>query len=302
MKSRSFMVSLVFLLLASATLNAYLWLRSSNPESTRAAQQSREPSGPSITPEKVIASKQVFSAPSGPSATSRDSASAQSCDSRLSEVRAELERARRLIDLYLPPKARFDTGSPDLRAEDRLRPELQRIFDADGGTHWTVECRSLVCRLHLISAMGGERDWSAKLQADDSIRRMGTSSSFQAGAPTSDPITGEALFEDEAYVRLGPEHEDMRSGLEIGRQLVERFRSSDALRACTNGFQITGTLDARIVVEEAGRFSYRFGGTLGTTPAGRCIAERLQEMASAVALPEVTQGGVVFATFRSPPN
>jgi hypothetical protein len=76
MKSRSFMVSLVFLLLASAT-------RSSNPESTRAAQQSREPSGPSITPEKMIASKQVFSAPSGPSATSRDSASAQSCDSRL---------------------------------------------------------------------------------------------------------------------------------------------------------------------------------------------------------------------------
>jgi hypothetical protein len=143
MKSRSFTVSLFFLLLASATLNAYLWLRSSSPESTGAAQQPREPSSPSIIPEKVIASKQAFSAPSVPSSTPRDSASAQSCDSRLSEVRAELERAQRQIDLYLPPHARFDTGSPDPRAADRLRPELQRIFDTDGGTlHWTVECRS----------------------------------------------------------------------------------------------------------------------------------------------------------------
>lgn len=303
MKSRSFMLSLFFLLLASATLNVYLWVRSSNPESIRAAQQPTEPSSQSIIPGKVIASREVSSAASVPSSTSRDSAGAQSCDSRLSVVRGELENAQRQIDSYLPPNARFDTGSPDPRAADRLRPELQRIFDTDGGTlHWTVECRSQICKLHLISAMGAGRDWSAKLQADDSIRRMSTGMSFQSGAPTNDTITGQALFEEEAYVRLGPEHEDTRSGLDIGRQLVDQFRSSDAVRACTNGFQIAGTLDARIVVEEAGRFSYRFGGTLGATPAGRCIAERLQEMASTVTLPELSQAGVVFATFRSPPD
>ncbi len=295
MKSRSFMIALFVLLLASAALNTYLLVRGS-------AQRQTDPPTQSIVSERVIP-RQAFSAASLPSSTSPDSASAQSCDSRLGEVRAELERAQRQIDLYLPPNARFDTGSPDPRAADRLRPELQRIFDTDGGTlHWTVECRSQVCRLHLIAAMGAERDWSAKLQRDDSIRRMSTGMSFQSGAPTNDPITGEALFEEEAYVRLGPEYEDARSGLDIGRELVERFRSSDAIRACTNGFQIAGTLDARIIVEEGGRFSYRFGGTLGTTPAGRCIAERLQEMASTVALPKLSQGGMVFATFRSPPD
>jgi hypothetical protein len=303
MKSRPFMIALFFLLLASATLNAYLWVRGSDPESIPAVQRQTEPPTQSIVPEKVTAPRQVSSAGSVPSSTSRDSDSAQSCDARLSEVRAELDKAQRQIDLYLPPNVRFDFGSSDPRAADRLRPELQRIFDTDGGTlHWTVECRSQVCKLHLIAAEGAGRDWSARLQGDDSIRRMSRGMSFQSGAPTNDPITGQALFEEEAYVRLEPEHEDTRSGLDIGRQLVERFRSSDAVRACTNGFQISGTLEARIDVEEAGRFSYRFGGSLGTTPAGRCIAERLQEMASTVALPKLTQGGVVFATFRSPPN
>jgi hypothetical protein len=303
MKSRSFMLALFFLLLASATLNAYLLARDSGPRSIPAAQQQPESPTGSIVPEKVIAARRVSSADSVPSSTSRDCASAQSCDARLSEVRAELDRAQRQIDLYLPAHVRFDTGSPDPRAADRLRPELQRIFDTDGGTlDWTVECRSQVCRLHLIAASGAERDWMAKLQGDDSIRRMSTGMSFQSGAPTNDPITGQALSEEEAYLRLGPEQEDTRSGLDIARQLVERFRSSDAVRACTNGFQISGTLEARIVLEEAGRFSYRFGGTLGTTPAGRCIAERLQEMASTVALPKLTQGGMVFATFRSPPQ
>jgi hypothetical protein len=302
MKSRPVMIALFSLLLASAILNAYLLVRGSDPESIPAAQRQTEPPTQPIVPEKVIP-RQVSSAASVPSSTSRDSAGAQSCDSRLSEVRAELDRAQRQIDLHLPPNARFDTGSPDPRSADRLRPELQRVFDTDGGTlHWAVECRSQVCRLHVIAEMGAERDWLAKLQGDDSIRRMSTGMSFQSGAPTNDPITGQALFEEEAYVRLGPEHEDTRSGLDIGRQLVERFRSSDAVRACTNGFQIAGTLDARIVVEEAGRFSYRFGGTLGTTPAGRCIAERLQEMASMVVLPNLPQGGMVFATFRSPPD
>jgi hypothetical protein len=303
MKPRPFMIGLFVLLLASATLNAYLLARGPDPESIRLGQQQTEPPNQSIVPEKVIAPKQVSSAAAVPSSTSRDSASAQSCDARLSDVRAELDKAQRQIDLYVPPNVRFDTGRPDPRAADRLRPQLQRIFETDGGTlHWTVECRSQVCKLHLISAAGAERDWSAKLQADDSIRRMRKGMSFHAGAPTNDPLTGEALFEEEAYVSLGPEQEDTRSGLDIGRQLVERFRSSDAVRACTNGFRISGTLEARIDVEEAGRFSYRFGGTLGATPAGRCIAERLQEMASTVALPQLAQGGVVFATFRSPPE
>jgi hypothetical protein len=302
MKSRPFTIALFFLQLGSTALNAYLLVRGSDPESIPTVHQQTEPNR-SIVPEKVVAPRQVSSVASVPNSTSWDSASAESCDARVSEVRAELDTAQRQIDLYLPPNVRFDTGRPDLRAADRLRPQLQRIFDTDGGTlHWTVECRSQVCKLHLIAAAGAERDWSAKLQADDSIRRMSKGMSFQSGAPTNDPITGQALFEEEAYVRLGPEQEDTRSGLDIGRQLVERFRSSDAVRACTNGFQISGTLEVRIEVEEAGRFSYRFGGTLGTTPAGRCIAERLQEMASTVALPKLVQGGVVFATFRSPPE
>src|SRR5260370_10125945 len=102
MKSRSFMLALFVLLLASATLNGYLLGRDSGPQSSPAAQQQTESSPGSIVPEKVIAPRRVSSADSVPSSASRDCAGAQSCDARLSEVRAELDRAQRQIALYRP--------------------------------------------------------------------------------------------------------------------------------------------------------------------------------------------------------
>jgi hypothetical protein len=142
----------------------------------------------------------------------------------------ELDKARAQLDLHLPPNARFETGSPDPKSAERLRPQLERIL------------------------------------------------------------------------RMAEESENALSGLDTAKQLVDRFGSSGAVRACTNNFQITGTLDALVSVDEGGRFSYRFGGTLGATPAGKCIAERLQAMGGTEPVRKVTRGGVVFITFRSPPE
>jgi|GEM_PF-3712677 len=49
---------------------------------------------------------------------------------------------------------------------------------------------------------------------------MTTGMSFHSGTPTNDPITGEAFFEENAYVRLADEGEDRLAGLEVAKQLV----------------------------------------------------------------------------------
>ena len=129
---------------------------------------------------------------------------------------------------------------------------------------------------------------------------MTTGMSFHSGSPTNDPITGEAFFEEDAYVRLADEGEDRLAGLEVAKQLMEQFRASDAIRACTNGFQQKGTLEAQIEVSENG-FSYRFGGTLGATPAGRCLADRLRAMGLTMKIPPKASG-VAYRLFTSPPE
>jgi len=186
----------------------------------------------------------------------------QSCEGQLTAARSELAVARAQLDRHAPPEARYEMGVADPRSAERLRPELQRVFSSDGGTiHWTVDC---------------------------------------SGTPTNDPITGEAFFEENAYVRLADEGEDRLAGLEVAKQLVEQFRASDAIRACTDDYQQKGTLEAQIVVSENG-FSYRFGGTLGATPAGRCIADRLRAMGLTMKIPHQASG-VAYPVFRSPPE
>ena len=306
MIARPVIALLCVLLLVSAGINVFLLLQDRhstghNPVARQSAdgpaQHERRFDPRSDTPRGETRMTTV----PGERPISQSGLDSQSCEGQLTAARSELAVARAQLDRHAPPEARYEMGVADPRSAERLRPELQRVFSSDGGTiHWTVDCRSRNCKLQLLVPSGERSDWMERLQKDDGIRRMTTGMSFHSGTPTNDPITGEAFFEENAYVRLADEGEDRLAGLEVAKQLVEQFRASDAIRACTDDYQQKGTLEAQIVVSENG-FSYRFGGTLGATPAGRCIADRLRAMGLTMKIPHQASG-VAYPVFRSPPE
>jgi hypothetical protein len=306
MAKRQVIVLLSTLLPASAAINIFLLLR--DRLSSGHAQIEREPANASGRRDRILdrradtlsVEKKVTSL-RGELSTSPDMAQ-QSCETQLTAARGELEAVFAKLEREGPDRLRFERGVPDPRSADRLKPELQRLFSRDGGTvHWTVECRSQTCKLQLLVPSGEWNNWTETLQKDDGIRRMSKGMGFSGGGPTYDPISGQAFDEQEIYVRVADEGEDMLARLNVARQLAEQFRASDSIRACTNNFQEKGTLEALISVSENG-FDYRFGGTLGATPGGRCIAERLREMGSSIKIPEKTRSASAYQVFRSPPE
>ena len=85
-------------------------------------------------------------------------------------------------------------------------------------------------------------------------------------------------------------------------RLLESFKASSALSDCTNGYQTSGTFEVLASLGESG-LSYRFSGTLADTPAGRCIADRLQAAGAMARLPPPpAREARAGARFRSPPE
>jgi len=124
---------------------------------------------------------------------------------------------------------------------------------------------------------------------------------FHAGSPTNDPVTGEPFYESEAYFNVSTEGQEAASGLDVAKRLAEKLKASDAVRSCTNSYTQRGRLVIQIQANEDG-FNYRFGGSLGATPAGRCIAARLQEIGASLEVPRPLRGAVFTTELASPPE
>jgi hypothetical protein len=207
---------------------------------------------------------------------------------------------RSQLDDHLSLAERFDRGNRDSSTEKRLRPHLERLLSGDGGiSTWNLECRNQVCKLHVVES-GEGMEWSQIVQRDKDIQRMNRGIQFVGSTPNQNPTTGETLTAGDAWLQIADEDE-MKLSEPLNR-LLDSFKASSALADCTNDYQVKGALVARLELGESG-LSYQYSGTLAPTPAGRCIAERLQAMGAASGLPSQSAKPVTsVARFRSPPE
>ena len=282
----------------SIALNLYLLLdRASGPASPTAPNPSHagEPrsnakSDPaylgsvSREPEKRVA------------APSNADASAPSCETQLSWSRAQLTMLRSELGDRLTLMERFDRGKKDANSDRRFRSHVERILKDAGISSWELECRDQICKVHALTEEGDKMEWLRQISQDKEMR--GEFGSYQASGGS--PDAGEKRKWDEAVFQLNPEDEVIAT--RALNRLLESFKASSALPDCTNGYQTSGTFEVLALLGESG-LSYRFSGTLVDTPAGRCIADRLQAAGAMARLPQhPAREARAMARYRFPPE
>ena len=228
--------------------------------------------------------------------TSSDNASAPSCETQLSLARAQLTMLRSELGDRLTLMERFDRGKKDATSDRRFRSHIERIFKDAGISSWELECRDQICKVHALTEEGDQMEWLRQISQDKEMR--GEFKSYQALGGS--PDAGEKRKWDDAVFQLNPEDEAMAT--RALNRLLESFKASSALPDCTNGYQTSGTFEVLALLGESG-LSYRFGGTLVDTPAGRCIADRLQAAGAMARMPPPpAREARAMARFRSPPE
>ncbi len=189
---------------------------------------------------------------------------------------------------------RFDRGKRDEGSERRFRSHIERILKGEGGiSDWELECRDQICKVRVLAE---DQEWLRQISQDQELR--GSFRSYQAIGGS--PDAGEKRKWDDAVFQLNPE--DEATAASALNRLLESFKASSALSDCTNGYQTSGTFEVLASLGESG-LSYRFVGTLVDTPAGRCIADRLQAAGAVARLPPPpAREARAGARFRSPPE
>jgi len=202
-------------------------------------------------------------------------------------LRSELGERLTLMD-------RFDRGKKDENSDRRFRSRVELIFKDAGVSDWELECRDQICKVRVLTGADGT-EWLRLLSGDNEMR--GSFNSYQG--VMGSPDAGEKRRWDEAVFQLNPEDQEM--AYRALNSLLESFKASSAVSDCTNGYQTRGSFEVLASLGESG-LSYRFSGTLADTPAGRCIADRLQAAGATARLPPPPAQARAGARFRSPPE
>ena len=284
----------------SIAFNIYLWLdrdRAARPAKSAAASVSppeearsntkpdpAQPGSGSREPERRVAT------PSSPNSP------APSCETQLSLARAQVTMLRSELGDRLTLMERFDRGKKDANSDRRFRSHVERILKDAGISSWELECRDQICKVHALTEEGDKMEWLRQISQDKEMR--GEFGSYQASGGS--PDAGEKRKWDEAVFQLNPEDEVIAT--RALNRLLESFKASSALPDCTNGYQTSGTFEVLALLGESG-LSYRFSGTLVDTPAGRCIADRLQAAGAMARLPQhPAREARAMARYRFPPE
>ena len=129
------------------------------------------------------------------------------CESQLTSLRADVDRAAEELRRVLPPHELFRLGAPNEAARARLATVLAPILAGDAGSppEHTFECRDFVCRLSVIDPAGGPSAdrWLLPLQRASELRRYTRRGLlFRGGGWLKDPVTGEDLQRRYMYITL----------------------------------------------------------------------------------------------------
>jgi hypothetical protein len=226
-------------------------------------------------------------------------AALSSCQDQLAVVQADLEK-------FLPMEERFARSEPAPELEARLTPSMEKwLLTEKGGQPLTynAECRGRVCSLEIFLKKGESFSYAmSAIQSEWELRPWINRMRFGGGGPTNDALTGEPIEREEVFFEVGDL--DATQGMVLVEELIGAWKASDVGRRCYDQYKVAGELEAVVKLdpEESREFGIELGGSLGTHPEGKCLADRLRAMASAFALPEKFIGALVHARFVMPPE
>ncbi len=195
-----------------------------------------------------------------------------------SKYQAEVARLQTEVDKYLPWEQRFERGSPSEVTQKKVAPELKRIIEPTGAS-FNVECRGEICKIDIVRKKG--QDFTEALQHDQKLRGIVLGYQFTAPEPTSDPVSGEALWRESVTVKMPSPSDQPQppNGMLLLEGVIDRFEKSGAVKRCASDSpNDNGDLDLRLDVEPSGRIGVLAGGELHLKQSGRCFLAALDQI------------------------
>ncbi len=195
-----------------------------------------------------------------------------------SRYQAEVARLQTEVDKYLPWEQRFERGSPSEVTHKKVAPELKRIIEPTGAS-FNVECRGEICKIDIVRKKG--QDFTEALQHDQKLRGMVLGYQFTAPEPTSDPVSGEALWRESVTVKMPAPSDQPQppNGMPLLEGVIDRFEKSGSVKRCASDSpNDKGDLDLRLDVEPSGRIGVLAGGELHLKQSGRCFLAALDQI------------------------
>jgi len=223
----------------------------------------------------------------------------ESCPRQLAALADRLRDTEKDLQDRLRLGEKFEQSAPSPAVEAGLRPVLEKVLaGAPDGVSWDVECQGAVCKLAVTTRDGVEYDWHEKVQSRE-LRKVAGGMSFQAGRPGQDPVSKEPVAIHEAFLEVNDAH--AASGMDLLDDLIRRMAASGAYAACSRRAAEPGYVALMLQLDPVQRsIAVHAGGTLASSPAGRCVVEAFERMAAATAMPEGVLGAVRYTTVELP--
>ena len=109
------------------------------------------------------------------------------------------------------PKRLYASGVPHPAAQTLILPLVEKLFarPETAGFTFDLDCHTYACQLLVVVPDDGDAGlWMLPLQRDTRLNALTVGMAFFAGRPTHDPVSGKALIENSAYLRLAtPGHD-----------------------------------------------------------------------------------------------
>jgi hypothetical protein len=210
----------------------------------------------------------------------------------IGRLNAKVERSR-------PLDEQFARAGRDRAAEAEVAPLFDELLGADTQRlQHTLECRGRICRLEVLTRDGDADDesWMHRLQTDDRFRRRFNAMSFTTGAPKTDPVTRQMLWNHTALMQF------VESGRGFGmdwlQHLVKQFEA-ERLSDCQRRFPGPGIVSVRIAIDdERGLTIARMpGGAASPGAIDACVIDELHKLAVTNPAPKRVSAAVMFKRF-----
>jgi hypothetical protein len=233
---------------------------------------------------------------------SQASASASSCEADVRSLEARHAELLRAIEANRPFRERFATGAPDPTTTAEMAGIVERaVGRPDGGPGLQVECRANVCRVAAPPEYRSHGDWERTLRrSTEFASRVGeesTAGGFDMIFPLRDRPSGESKA--------------------VLVTLLKDFRAGTAGSDCWAQHKHQGRLDLALWIGDRdpadddpptapeslpNGLHLSVQGPLAGTPAGRCLLDRLRELALRAPVPKHETPAMQMAVLWLPPR
>jgi hypothetical protein len=226
-----------------------------------------------------------------------------SCPTQLAAMTDRLAVVERKLEDRLHLDEKFERGGTGASEyEDQLRAGVDKVFrDAPPGYTHEIECRGTICRLEVIAPESGPAfDWNMRVQ-EEVLHGVAQGYMVTSGTPSHDLVSKDALMAHLIYAEMN--RDGTVNGGAVLDAVIAALEASGAPASCAASDPTDGFLSLRLDLHaDDHAITYAAGGTVASSPVGRCLLTALDRAIAATPVPPNARSSTLYHTIEAPPR